>query len=107
VLFRSRDVAVYFKSVDKSKLRRIEDGGQLSEEDEQLKKVLGFKTQLKQGKELLYREFNDRNELEDRIWTQLAQWRHDHEDRLEPRGVKSVHDVAELPPEVRIRTQKL
>lgn len=102
-----QDVAVYFKGVDKSRLRHVEDDGELNEEDKQLKRVLNFKTQLTEAKKLLYGEFDDGNELEDRIWTQLAQWKRDHEDRFESGGVKSVHDIAELPDGVRIRTQTL
>jgi hypothetical protein len=92
-----RDIAVYFKSVDKSKLARLESNGQLNEEDKQLKRVLDFKARLTNEKELLYGDFDDKSELEDKIWTHLAQWRREHEDRLEPRGVKNVHDVAKLP----------
>ena len=91
------DIAVYFKAVEESRLRSLDADGQLAEKDEQLKKVMEFKKKLGQSNALFYQEFRDTTELQTRIWANLAKWKHVHEDRLVPVGVKSVLDVAELP----------
>lgn len=92
-----QDVAVYFKGVDTSRVRDLKDDDELNEADRQLKKVLDFQRQLRQSKDLFYGEFEDTEELTRKIWTQLAQWKRNHEDRLEPSGVTGVHDIEDLP----------
>ena len=82
---RMIDLCVFFKVIEPENDIRLN-----SEERHQREEVLLFKDQLRDTKEVNYKEFADVRDFERLLWQHLAIWRRDHEHGAESR----VTDIA-------------
>lgn len=86
ILFNKKQldkIVVYFKTIEPDKLQTPDD---------QLKKVLEFKSFIKRGNKLLFNEFGDVNEFKKKVHIFMAEWLEQIAPWIRPKGVQSVLD---------------